>query len=224
MSEPTSRRRVGWLGGSFDPIHDGHLALAHCAAKRFDLEQVLLIPAARPPHKEHTLQAPPADRLALIQLATASDPLLSACDLELKREGPSYSIHTAQELRAEFGQEAQIFFIIGADTLADLPNWYRISDLCNEVTFCAAARPGTPLSSLPMEEAIGSARMQHIQEHLLEMTPHPASSTAIRTAIKQGLHPEHVPEIVLNEIAKRRLYSEGGASSSETTGIDGTKP
>lgn len=224
MSDPISKRRVGWLGGSFDPIHDGHLAIAHCAAERFELEQVLLVPAARPPHKAHILQAPSADRLDLIRLATAADPLLSACDLELKREGPSYSIHTAHALRAELGPEIQLFFIVGADTLADLPNWHRIDELCDEVTFCAVTRPGTPLDALPMEAVVGSARTHRIQEHLLEMAPHPASSTAIRAAIKRGQRPDHVPEVVLAEIARRGLYSEGGASSNDTAGILGTKP
>jgi len=224
VSEPASDLRVGWLGGSFDPIHDGHLSIARCAAHRFALERVLLIPAPRPPHKPDKLQAPAADRLALIELATADDPLLVASDIELRREGPSYSIHTAHALKEELGHEVELFFIVGADTLADLPNWYRVAELCDTVTFCAVTRPGSALNPAPMEAAVGLAAAARIREHLLELDPHPASSTAIRGALLRGNRPDHVPDAVLDEIARRGLYSAGGASSSDTAGMTGTKP
>jgi nicotinate-nucleotide adenylyltransferase len=223
-SLPAPGRRVGWLGGSFDPVHDGHLAIARRAAEHLGLDYVLLVPAPRPPHKPDKILAPAEVRLALLESATAGDPRLLPCDIELERDGPSYSIDTAHALKEWLGSGVELFYIIGADTLADLPNWYRIADLCEAVTFCAVTRPGTELDPSPMERVVGPSAAARIREHLLEMEPHPASSTAIREALSRGERPEHVPEVVLQEIARRGLYGAGGASSSETSGIGGTKP
>lgn len=220
----SARRRVGWLGGSFDPVHEGHLAIARLAAERFGLDEVLLVPAPRPPHKPDTQLAPAEERLALLEVATADDPRLVPCDIELERDGPSYSIDTAHALQERLGSGATLYYIIGADTLADLPNWYRVADLCEAVTFCAVTRPGTALDPAPMEAVVGAAAAQRIREHLLETEPHPASSTAIRAALLAGTRPDHVPDAVLQEIARRGLYGAGGASSNDTSGMGGTKP
>lgn len=223
-SLPPPGRRIGWLGGSFDPVHEGHLSIARRAAERFDLDRVLLVPAPRPPHKPDRMLAPAEARLALLEAATADDELLVPCAIELERDGPSYSIDTAHALRRWLGPQVELFYIIGADTLADLPNWYRIAELCEAVTFCSVTRPGTPLDPSPMERVAGPAAAARIREHLLEVTPHPASSTAIREALCRGERPQHVPGVVLEEIARRGLYGAGGASSSDTSGMGGTKP
>jgi nicotinate-nucleotide adenylyltransferase len=216
--------RIGWLGGSFAPVHEGHLSIATLAAERFGLERVLLVPAARPPHKLGVRQAPAEDRLRWVEQAVADDPRLEACDIELRRDGPSYSVVTARELRERFGPDAQLHYIIGADTLADLPNWYRIEELCELVTFCAVTRPGTPLDAGPMEAVVGSDAAAHIVEHLLEVDPHPASSTAIREALGRGEAPQHLPAVIVEDVLASGVYGAGGASSSDVSGGSADRP
>lgn len=211
---------VGWLGGSFDPVHEGHLYIAQAAADRFGLARVVLVPARAPPHKLDKTLAPGADRLALLELACADDPRLQPSDLELLREGPSFSVDTAEQLLAALPVGTRLLAVVGADTLADLPNWHRIGELAQRVTFCAVTRPGTPLETEPLLQALGAGAVAAIREHLLELPPHPASSTAVRAALAAGRDPEHVSPAVLAELRRRGLYPSqaGGAASSDTSG------
>jgi nicotinate-nucleotide adenylyltransferase len=214
----TAETRVGWLGGSFDPVHEGHLFIAQAAADRFGLSRVLLIPAAQPPHKPDRVLLPGAQRLQLLELACAGDERLEPCDIELVRDGPSYSYDTARQLLELLPAGTRLHFILGADMLADLPNWFRVAELCELVTFCAVTRPGTALDPAPLARVAGEAAAEQVRRHLLEVTPHPASSTAIREAFRLGRAPEFVPAPALAEIERRGLYGAGGASSNDTTG------
>ena len=218
-------RRVGWLGGSFDPVHEGHLAMARLARDRLGLERVLLVVAAQPPHKTHKVLAPAELRLRMVELAVADEPGVEACDIELRREeGPSYSMVTAEALRAELGPDVELFNVVGADTLADLPNWFRIDELCRLVTFCAVTRPGTPLDVEPMAAVGGPELVERLRAHLLEMEPHPASSTGIREALGRGETPPHLHPAVAAEIARRGLYGAAGLRDSDVSGADTEKP
>lgn len=211
---------MGWLGGSFDPVHEGHLAIARVAADRFGLQRVLLVPARLPPHKLDKRLASGEDRLALLALACEADPRLEPCDVELSRDGPSYSYDTATELLAGLPSGTELLYIIGADTLAELPTWHRIAELARLVTFCAVTRSGTPLHTSALVEPLGAEPVAAIDAHLVTMEPHPASSTAVRAALTAGHEPEHVPAAVLAEIRRRGLYSsqDGGSASSDTSG------
>lgn len=207
--------RIGWLGGSFDPVHAGHIAIARLAADRLELDRVLLVPAAIPPHKRDRRLASGEDRLALLELACAADERLEPCDVELQRDGPSYSYDTACELHELLGPDTELLYVIGADTLADLPNWHRTADLCALVTFCAVTREGTELDPEPLLPLVGEEGVERIRRHLLVVDPHPASSTAIRAALFAGETPDWLPDGVLAEIDRRGLYGRSGASSSE---------
>ena len=219
------RERIGWLGGSFDPVHEGHLSIARAAAEALDLDRVLLVPARNPPHKTDRSLAPSADRMALLLQAVAGDPLLEACDVELRREGLSYSFDTAQQLLAELPDGVRLYYIIGADTLADLPNWHRIAELCELVTFCAVARGGVELDAEPLAALIGEAGVRRIEQHCLHLPPHPASSTAVRAALAARRRPEHLPPGVWEQIVSRGLYGAGGRSSSGSSrGSGRSKP
>lgn len=222
MTGPASAGRVGWLGGSFDPVHEGHLAVARTAAEHLGLDRVLMVPAAQPPHKLDRVLAPSTERLALLELACADDPRLVPCDVELDRPGPSYSFDTAVELQRRLGTEARLFYLIGADTLADLASWSRLPELADRVTFCAVTRPGVDLDPDHLLPLLGAERVRHLREHFVHMEPHPASSTAIREALAQGRRPEHVPAAVLAAIAERGLYGSSGSSSSSSPSSRGT--
>ncbi|GAA6741911.1 nicotinate-nucleotide adenylyltransferase [Thermus oshimai] len=137
--------RIGLFGGSFDPIHIGHLLAASEAAEALGLDRVLFVVAARPPHK--TPIAPPEARYEMVLLATAEDERFSASRLELARPGPSYTVDTLREARALF-PGAELFFITGADAYRDLPTWKEGERLADYATLVAVARPGYPLEAL----------------------------------------------------------------------------
>jgi nicotinate-nucleotide adenylyltransferase len=210
-------RRVGWLGGSFDPVHDGHLAIARAAIEAHDLERVLLVPARLPPHKLDKRLALPEQRLELLQLATADDALMEPCDVELHRDGPSYSLDTALALRELLGPDVELYYIIGADTLADLPNWHRIRELLTLVTFCPVARDGNDLDVACLAELADAPTVQRVAAHRVSMAPHPASSTAIREQLAAEQDAEHLAPAVSARIAELGLYKLGGASSGDAS-------
>ncbi len=214
--------RTGWLGGSFDPVHEGHVHIARAAADRLDLKRVLLVPAHRPPHKTDRTLAPDEDRLALLEIACRLDLRLQPCDIELRRTGLSYSFDTARELIRSEPEGTELFYIIGADTLADLPNWHRIDELCRLVTFVAITREGQELDPAPLVPVIGETEVARIAEHCLHLPPHPASSTAVREGLAEGERPEHLDDAVWAEIEARGLYGAGGRSSSSRRGGSGT--
>ena len=112
-------RRLGLFGGSFDPVHMGHLHVARVAQRARDLERVVFVPAARPPHKLERALAPGADRLAMLRLAIAGEPSWTVSDVELRREGPSYTVQTVRELALAVGEpaDAEVWMILGSDNL-----------------------------------------------------------------------------------------------------------
>jgi len=218
--------RVGWLGGSFDPVHEGHLHAALAAADALALERVLLVPAGQPPHKRDRTLASGLDRLALLEIAARADRRLQVCDLELHRPGPSYSVDTAEQLLGGLPSGARLFFILGADMLADLPHWHRVADLARLVTFCPLARAGTPLQADALRAALGDEAVEAIRRHVVEAPLHPASSTAIREALRRGELPPWLPPGVAEAIAARGLYGygRGGASSIDSSGSERSIP
>lgn len=158
---------LGVLGGTFDPIHNGHVAAGLLAQSALQLERVMLVPSRIPPHRPATAGAPPADRLAMARLAAADQPGWAVSDVELQREGPSYTFDTltalAKTLRGEAARSGvrgdatsgaanrvawQIFFIIGADAFAEIAMWSRYPAVLDLAHFAVVARPGITLHSL----------------------------------------------------------------------------
>jgi nicotinate-nucleotide adenylyltransferase len=133
--------RLGCLGGSFDPVHRGHLALAAACREAAELDEVLLVVAGSPPHKLERALAPARHRAAMAWLASRPHPWLDVDDREVRREGPCYTIDTVRELRRE-RPGARVFWIIGTDTLAELGTWRSVSDLSSLADFLPAVRPG----------------------------------------------------------------------------------
>ena len=139
--------RIGLLGGTFNPVHHGHLILAQDALEAFALDRVWFVLSPRPPHKPAAPLAPAADRAAWLEAALADDPRFELCRAELERDGPSYTIDTLRALRAAHPGHTFVF-LIGADTLRDLHTWRRIGDLLDLVEFATLARPETPLDGI----------------------------------------------------------------------------
>lgn len=196
-------RAVGVLGGSFDPVHYGHLALARSALRHFSFDPLLLIPAGAPPHKSQTVNAPPRHRLAMLKRAVAETGLSAEVrDSEMVRAGPSYTIDTLYALRAEFpGRE--ICFVIGSDNLAEIITWHRWREILPLTIFCVAHRPGYDLV-VPPDLAMATIR------------PFPSpevdiSSSEIRRRLRAGESCENLaPKSVLAYIREHGLYRGDG--------------
>jgi len=134
-------RPIGILGGTFDPVHLGHLRAAEVARDRLGLSGVLFVPNRTPPHKPGQAVTAPADRMAMLELAIAGHPEYAITDLELHRTGPSYSYDTIQTLRHEH-PDWQLYFILGADGFVDLRTWHRWDELLRLCCFAIVSRPG----------------------------------------------------------------------------------
>lgn len=186
--------KLAIFGGTFDPIHEAHLAVAREAAGRFGLDRVLFIPAAHPPHKAGATQAPYLDRLRMTELACECDPRFEASPLEAGTLR-SYSIDTIEKLRSSLAPEDELFFIAGADAFSEIRTWRRWRDVARSVRFVVVSRPGHVYDT-PPEAAI----------ERLDTVEMPVSSSLIRAALAGGVHPAHVPQRVLEYILSRRLY------------------
>jgi nicotinate-nucleotide adenylyltransferase len=187
-------RKIGIFGGSFDPVHLGHLHLATVAKEALTLDEVRFVPCRISPHKTDTPPASGADRLALLQLATAGIPWAVVDDLELLESDLSYSFQTAETMARRFPQ-AHLFWLMGSDQWAALPRWKNPQRLAACVDFIVLTRGETP-------ESRPGYRLHVIQHE------HPATSTAIRAAISSGQDSEWLAPDVSREISSRGLYQD----------------
>lgn len=191
--------KVGILGGTFDPIHIGHLLMAEQALCWYDLDQVWFIPASIPPHKQGKSITAVHHRIEMVRRAIGHHPDFSIDTRECERAGPSYTIDTLRELQAEY-PNVTFFLIMGADTVKDLPNWYKIEEILQITKIIAIQRPGVNLDHLPSHMA---ERIVWVQDGI-EIR---ISSSFIRTHVRRGrmLH-YAVPEGVYQYIKEYSLY------------------
>lgn len=140
--------KLGLLGGSFNPIHNGHLTIARLVRDQLRLDQVLFIPTGDPPHKQGGSLASPKDRYEMVRLALAGTPSFHHSDIELQRSGTSYSIDTIRELQRQFGSSSELYFLIGLDAFLDLPHWKEPMELLRACRFVVVPRPGQSFRSL----------------------------------------------------------------------------
>lgn len=197
-------RRLGVYGGTFDPIHTGHLVIARGVVEHCALDRLLFVPSARPPHKQGHAIAPPDDRYRMAELAARHDPRLEVSDIEINRPGLSYTVDTLDELQRIYGASIGIYLVLGADSLLEIDTWYasdRVFDLATVVT---VPRPGNTLTEMDLRW-----RDRVVAIHLPEID---ISSTDIRRRAAQGLPITHlVPEEVAGYIEERGLYRDCAA-------------
>ena len=197
--------KVGIMGGTFDPIHFGHLSMAESAREIFTLDEVLFIPAAKPPHKVEKNITPEVHRLMMTYLATKSNKFFQVSPMEFLRDGLSYTLDTIDALNKKFGAGTELFFIIGADSMADLYKWHKAQELVQKVHFIAAARPGVEVNLDELQKFFGAEGMAHI--HQIISPELEISSTELRERVKAGRSIKYlVPEVVEEYIFKERLY------------------
>ena len=201
--------RIGILGGTFNPIHNTHLAIAQAARDQLNLDRVIFIPAKTPPHKpvERAL-APAEHRLRMVELAVAHLDAFEVSDLELKREGPSYTVDTLNALRRDLGPGTEIFFIVGTDQVMELPTWHRAQDVTKLCRLVPVERPGFPLKDIDALAANFSEDVvESLRANVLRLTPSDVSATTIRQRLAQGEDvTAFLPPEVLTYIRKHDLY------------------
>jgi len=203
----TSRGRIGILGGTFNPVHIGHLILAQSAMEAFELEKVLFIPCGTPPHKDVAGLIAAEHRLAMVALAIEGDLRFEALDIEIQRGGVSYAVETARQLRGMY-READLFFLIGSDTLEELHLWKDVRTLLSLCRFACFARPGSDPRALTVEDLhLEPAAARNILENVTAGRQIDISSTDIRYRIAEGLSIRYlVPREVEMYIAEHGLY------------------
>ncbi len=187
------------MGGTFNPIHFGHLILARDAVEAFGLDQVIFIPCANPPHKRADRLAAGADRLAMIRKAIRSEPGFCVDDMELKRGGISYSVDTLHALHGRF-PSASFYFVIGTDMYQELPTWRKIGELTRLCVFVVMYRPGFNMVQKSRRGPKIPARV--FAGHRIGI-----SSSEIRDRVAQGLSIRNlVPDAVARYILDKKLY------------------
>lgn len=199
-----SGQRIGVLGGTFDPIHYGHLAIAEEAGWALQLDRIYVVPTARQPLKQHEHSATPPQRMEMVRCACAGNPLLLPSEIELRRPPPSYTVDTLEELRAEIGPHAELWFILGADALADFPRWQAAERILALAHLAAVARPGATFDPARLEAALPglSARTTLLEGPALEI-----SSSGLRQRIAAGRPVRYqMPDRVCDYIAAQGLY------------------
>ncbi len=201
--------RVGLFGGSFDPIHIGHLIAARALRESLQLEQVYLLPSNRPPHKDPKSLADSKHRAEMVRLAIEGEEGLAFDDFDLLRNGPCYTIDTVAHFRQRL-PSTEIFWFIGADSLMDLPTWHRAGELIELCSVVTAARSGQkPIDKSILEKAFGQEKAEALLANVIHTPVIDISSTDIRRRIagRQSIR-FLVPEDVRQYIAKHRLYED----------------
>ncbi len=212
-------RRLGVLGGTFDPIHDGHLAAGRAARSALALDEVRLVPAHVPPHRDVGPRASAAHRFAMAALVALDEPGWTVSDVEIARSGPSFTYDTLLAAQADGLAASQIFFITGADAFAEIATWSRYPAVLDLAHFVVVTRPGTPLETLQgrLPDLAGRLRSPATIDAatgtgvvLLEAATPDVSSTAIRGRAAHGFSLAGlVPPRVEQYIRRQGLYAAG---------------
>jgi len=189
--QPVTFMKIGFYGGTFDPVHHGHLILARDAVEALELDRLYFIPNSISPHKASAEAAPAAVRAAMLRAAIEDEPRFDMDELELERTGISYTIDTILAMRDRFGPDTEFFYLLGQDNVADLGSWRRVDELHHLVTFAVLSRSelSTPLPYLTLHRRIE------------------ISSTEIRKRIANGQSIRYlVPDKVFELIERHSLY------------------
>lgn len=211
--------RLGILGGTFDPIHFGHLRLTEEMYEEFALSKVLLIPCAQPPHKDESVITPYPERLEMVNIAVSYSSYLEASDIEGRRKGPSYSIETINIVKNLYGTDVDLYFILGIDTFRDIKTWKNYKDLFELTSFVVIDRPGinrgeinSLIGSLGLDFKKGDTEDIYINRsgcsiYFKRATLMDISSTKIRHNIRAGRSINYlVPDRVKEYIIRKGLY------------------
>lgn len=207
------------MGGTFDPVHFGHLRAAEEVLQGFGLERVIFVPSGRPPHKAAEEVTPPEHRYLMTLLATADNPQFEVSRIETDRVGPSYTLDSLRELRKSYSPETAFYFITGLDAILEITTWNRYMELFDLADFIAVTRPGYDVQALSqLQKALGEERFARI--HPFPVTLLAIASTDIRRRVREGKSVRYlVPDPVVKYMQKERLYlGQTGSRATKTGG------
>jgi nicotinate-nucleotide adenylyltransferase len=202
--------KIALFGGTFDPIHLGHTRVAAAAAEQIGAQKVVFIPAKCSPLKQSLPQAGDDDRLSMIALATVNDNTFEFSDYELQKPQPSYTLETVRHFKGEYGADASIYWLVGADTVYDLPHWYHVAELIDECEVAAMFRSGCePPDFAGFERLWGGQRVEKLRGNVIPTPLIDISSTEIRNRLAAGRDVSGMLEAaVLRYIRQRGLYAK----------------
>jgi nicotinate-nucleotide adenylyltransferase len=203
-----ARTRLGILGGTFDPIHLGHLVPAQYAWNQLGLARLLLVPSAQPVHRPEHEPAPAAHRFRMCELAARNLPGFEACDIEMRRAEPSYTILTLQALAEQAAAGTELVLLVGSDNLPQLGSWHRIRDILRLATLAVLPRAGTPPDAeTRLVHDLGPVAAEAILANTVDSPLVPVSATDLRGRLAAGRSVQGlVPAAIAAYIAERRLY------------------
>ncbi len=228
--------RLGIMGGTFDPIHLGHLRAAEEIHWAFGLERIVFVPAARPPHKEEAVAASPLHRYEMVSLATVFTPYFTVSPIELQRAGKSYSVETVREFQKQSGPATRLYFIVGVDAFLEMSEWREAKELLDLTQVIVTARPGWRLDQVeqllrPAQRRVlgdptftylkvGDIDLERFEREvvprqvlLVEVVSLDIASRDIRHLVEEGRSIRHlVPDTVAAYMAKNRLYQRAAAA------------
>ncbi len=202
-------KKIGIMGGTFNPIHNGHLVTAQEALSQFKLDKVIFIPTGNPPHKIENEVASAEDRYIMTVIATSSNSNFFVSRMEIDRKGKSYTIDTARQLRKIYGKNSLLYFITGADAILEILTWKNTGEIVSLCKFIAATRPGYNLSRIEdlRKRLFGKAGAADKKIYVMEIPALSISSTDIRNRVRHKRPIDYLlPEGVSNYILKHGLY------------------
>jgi nicotinate-nucleotide adenylyltransferase len=203
--------RLLLFGGSFDPLHHGHLIVSRHVAERLDCARVVLIPSAMPPHKQDHVLAPAEDRLAMCRAAVEGDTQFEVSDWETRQSGPNYTLHTVEHFRRELGAGVDLCWLIGMDSLRELGTWHRAAELVDGCTVVTAGRPGYERpGAAELGGHFSAAQIRRLEDHVVDGPRIDISADEIRARWRRGVSVRYlVPEAVWRYMERTRLYDLG---------------
>jgi nicotinate-nucleotide adenylyltransferase len=201
--------RIGLYGGTFDPPHAGHLISAQIVAETLNLSKVIFLPAGQPPHKTNLAITPVHHRLKMVELAIADNPRFELCDWETRQPGPNYTIQTVRHFQELMQPNNEFYWIIGADSLADLPKWFEFESLIETVSIATAFRGGFEIERIfeELKPKLSPAHLEKLRKNLVKTPMIEIAAHELRSRVQRGLGLRYfVPPSVEDYINKEGLY------------------
>jgi len=215
--------RLGLLGGTFDPVHYGHLLMAECAREQCQLDEVWFVPAAVPPHKQQWTVSPAGQRIEMLELAIGGNDRFSVSRIEIDRGGVSFTVDTLEALHAERPAD-EWYLILGADSLVDLPTWREPVRIAELATIAVCGRPGFDPQLPALAGVLPATLLDSIQRHRVEMPPLGLSSREIRRRVALGLSIRYqTPRAVEKYIETHELYRQAASPVEAPAGTSQPK-